>query len=497
MPAITRYLLRFGIYSLALGVIAIAFLVSAARMLLPLADQYQDEIENLLGESLGYPVQIESLSAKWRGVYPSVALKNVVIRDPDRHDSSWISLQEMEVWFNPYQYWLNKKILVNKYKVTGTTLNIEKNPDGSLRLNGRNLSPESELSLSFIREMLSSISAIDLEEINFSYTGAGDNPSHVNIHAERLELHQQTSHIRVAGVLHRPEDENGYASFIGLLPDEASTFEGANVKFHLKVDTELKDWLTPWLPGGMSIKQGYSYIQIWGNTRGPILQDIDVQLAVTDLVWQRTLVSTGEPLLPGKLKGFSTHARWQRTHQGWTLVADPLLVATPTKTWESGKLVLVHQDASEGKQQSLAGRLNFLNLDDLTAWSSTLLENFSLREKFNELDLKGGVGSIVFSMQGPVFSPQQYTVNANVKGLDFRSIDGLPGISGVDGFVQFTESDGEIMLDSTGFHMSFPVLFRQDLYAETMSGVVHWHHDDEMWQLGSNDIRLSNQDIEI
>jgi len=497
MPAITRYIFRFGIYSLALGVIAIAFLVSAARMLLPLADQYHGEIENLLGKSLGYPVHIESLSAKWRGVYPSIALKNVVIRDPDRPGNTWIRLQEMEVWFNPYQYLIKKNIPVNKYKITGTTLNIEKNPDGLLRLNGRNITSESELSLSSIREMLSSISAIDMEEISFSYSGAGDNPKQVNIHAERLELHQQAGHIRVAGVLHRSEDENDYASFIGLLPDEASTFGNANVKFHLQVDTKLKDWLTPWLPGGMRINQGYSYVQIWGNTRGLILQDIDVQLAVTDLVWQRTLVSTGEPLLPGKLMGFSTHVRWQQTQQGWTLVADPLLIATPTKIWESSKLVLVHQDAAKGKQQSLAGRLKFLNMDDLTAWARTLLEDFSLREKLNDLDLQGDVGSIVFTMQGPVLAPQQYTVNARLKGLGFRSIDGLPGINGVDGVTRFNQSGGDIVLDSNGFHLMFPVLFRRDLYAEAMSGVVRWHHDDEMWQLGSNDISLRNQDIEI
>jgi len=496
MPAYTRYIFRFGVYSLALSVIAFAFLVSAARMLLPLADQYRDEIESLVSESLGFPVQIGDLSAKWRGIFPSVALQDVVIYDPDSVDNQWIKLQQMELWFNPYKLLLSKNIPVNRYKITGASLSLEQKLDNSLHLNGRKISTESELSLGFLRDLLSHISAIDLEEVSLSYTRAGDTQVSVGAWAERLELFKQDNHIRVAGVLHRSKSQRGYASFIGLLPDDASTFDTANVTFHLKVDTELGDWLTPWLPGGMSLKKGYSTIQIWGNTRGLTLHDIDIQFVATDMSWQRTLVSTGEPLLPGKLKGLSTHVRWQRTDHGWTLIADPLLVVSAEKTWEPGKLVLVHHDATEDKKQSLSGSLNFLNLDDMVAWTGTWLEDFSLRERLHELALQGDLKSIIFSLQGPVFTPQQYTVNASVEGLEFRSIDGLPGLSGVDGFTQFTQSDGEIVLDSSDFRVTFPVLFRRDLFADSMSGVVRWHHDDELWQLSTYDISLINQDIE-
>lgn len=496
MSAITRYLFRFGFYSLALGVIAFAFLVSAARMLLPLADQYRDEIEGLISESLGYSIQIGSLSAKWRGVYPSVALTDIVIHDPDRPGSRWISLKQMEAWFNPYQLLLRQDIPINKYKIKGASLHVEQGSDGAFKLNGREISSEGDLSLAFLRDLLSQINAIDLEEIELAYTGNEAQAKPVEVLAEKLELRQQDNHIRVAGVVHRPADKEGYASFIALLPDAARTFDTANVTFHLKLETELNNWLTPWIPGGMSVSNGHAYIQVWGNTAGLSLQDLDVQLIATDMAWQRTLPDSGEPLLPGKLKGLSTHVRWQHTHQGWSLVADPLLVTTPAKTWRPGKLVLVHQDAANGIQQSLGGSLNFLSLEDVTAWASTWLADFALREKLHELTLQGDLESVIFSIQGPVFAPQQYTVNASVKGLGFRSIDGLPGISGVDGVTRFTQSDGEIVLDSNGFQLLFPVLFRRDLYAEHMSGIVRWHHDDQIWQLGTHDLSLRNQDIE-
>jgi len=497
MPAITRYIIRFGIYSLALGVIAFAFLVSAARMLLPLADQYRDEIEIQVSESLGFPVQIGNLSAKWRGVYPSVALKDIIIRDPDRPNSRWISLQEMEVWFSPYQFLINKSTPINKYKITGATLDMVRGPDGLFTLNGRQISTKGEISLGFLRDLLSHIDAIDLESVHISYTGTGDNPESMEVHAERLEFNQQANHIRIAGVLHRPEDEKGYASFIGLLPDEARTFESANVKFHLKVDTDLKDWFSNWLPAGLRVNQGHSTLQIWGNTRGLSLQDLDIQLVATDMAWQRTLPGTGEPLLPGKLKGLSTHVRWQRTQHGWTLIADPLLVVTPARRWQHSKLVLVHRDAAGDTLQNLAGSLNFVNLKDMTAWASTWLGDFSLREKLHELALQGEMDTIIFNLQGPVSAPELYTVNASVTGLGFRSVDGLPGLSGVDGITQFNQSGGEIVLDSSGFRLKFPVLFRRDLHADSMSGVVRWHQDDDMWQLGSKDISIRNQDIEI
>ncbi len=496
MPAFTRYILNFVFYGLAAGVIAVAFLVSATRMLLPLADQYRDEFQALISDSLGYPVHIGKLNAKWRGVYPSIALEDIVIHDLDMADSDWIRLQQMEAWFSPYQLLLGQNIPFNRFRLSGAAVDLEQGKDGLFKLNGKTISSEGELSLRYLRDLIANIKSIDLEKVELSVKGIGGQPGDVRVRAQRLEFHQQGDQIRLSGLLQRPEDDQGYASFIALLPDTAETFETANLTFHLKVDTGLGIWLKPWLPDGLSVKTGHAAVQAWGNTTGLLLQDLDVQSVVTDLSWQRTLVSSGEPLLPGKIKGFSNHVRWQRTGQGWSLVASPLLVASQTNNWEPGRLVLVHQDAVNGEQQRLSGTMDFLNLQDMATWASTWVDDFVLREKLHELSLQGKLESVVFTIAGPVTHPQQYTINAKVEDLAFRGVDGLPGVSGMDGLARFTQADGEIVLDSREFQLMFPVLFRRDLYAEQISGVVRWHRSEDLWQLGTDELILQNRDIE-
>ena len=76
-----RYLISGFWLSLAVLIIVIGLLFSAARLMLPELGKYHDDVAAWVGSALGQPVKIDALGAGWRGLGPSVELRGVTVLD--------------------------------------------------------------------------------------------------------------------------------------------------------------------------------------------------------------------------------------------------------------------------------------------------------------------------------------------------------------------------------------------------------------------------------
>ena len=77
-----------------------AILVTALRLALPLADDYRDQVAEMLSKRLGYPVQVGALSVRLSGLTLRLTLDNVVLRDP-RTRAEVLSLRALELDLDP------------------------------------------------------------------------------------------------------------------------------------------------------------------------------------------------------------------------------------------------------------------------------------------------------------------------------------------------------------------------------------------------------------
>ena len=112
-----------------------AVVLTAARMWVPLLNDYRVEIENAVSQVLNRQVSIGGLDATWRGLGPVLKLKNVHI---DLQDADQGSLEIREVWvtIDADHYLAEREVQVTAIDVIGADLVVIRDVAGEIFLDG-------------------------------------------------------------------------------------------------------------------------------------------------------------------------------------------------------------------------------------------------------------------------------------------------------------------------------------------------------------------------
>ena len=88
--------LRLVWLTAAVLIVALAFTLSAVRLLLPGMSEYRVQIESVARDFLQRPVQIGSLDTAWHGLSPVLKLNQVVIQD-QQFPNGELTIDEVQV----------------------------------------------------------------------------------------------------------------------------------------------------------------------------------------------------------------------------------------------------------------------------------------------------------------------------------------------------------------------------------------------------------------
>ena len=136
MTTITRFITRHVFLAILLALVALALLLTAARLFTPtLLAAYTDDIAAMATDRLGRPVTIGSLSARWRGVGPVLVLRDVTLWQDDRSATA-LELDEIEVDFGAADMLTSGYLAPGRITVHGAHLTVVRHRDGKLSLRG-------------------------------------------------------------------------------------------------------------------------------------------------------------------------------------------------------------------------------------------------------------------------------------------------------------------------------------------------------------------------
>jgi uncharacterized protein (TIGR02099 family) len=139
MRAATRNIIRkiwhAGWIFVASFLILLALLFSGIRLMLPLATDYKNDIENLVTGLSGYPARIARIDTDWHWFKPRLKLIGVRLED-GATGSELFAAQEIIVAINPFSSLVNRRVEIDDLAVVRTHFSLRRDEAGKLYAQG-------------------------------------------------------------------------------------------------------------------------------------------------------------------------------------------------------------------------------------------------------------------------------------------------------------------------------------------------------------------------
>jgi len=370
--------------SFSIAVISIAVLLSVARMLLPLVDEYRAEIESWLSVELDRKLKIGSITAAWKGLYPKLVVSEVSLLSEDGKDS-WLEIEEIRVSVNILSLLSAGHVETGVINVVGTSISLEHHDDGGYSMNGVRMGKGNLRSWLFSRKH---ISILDSEFI-LKDPRVGDGIFEFKDASILLENFGQ--HHQIRGLLSLPEQEGRNLSFVldifGDIKDKPETLKS---KFYAEGDALFGSWLRKWGFRALKFNAGEAKFHIWAGGSLKKLKWVEGDIGLHDLEWS-ILPKEGmdkEPIFTVtgaqgyKLNKVSGNFFWKAEQNGWALDIEQFDFSREiAQAWPSSSFNLVYKQSSENISE-WEGKLEFLRIQDLNA---LLISNTALGSKVRGL----------------------------------------------------------------------------------------------------------------
>ncbi|AFL75922.1 YhdP family protein [Thiocystis violascens] len=535
---------RLSAFSLTLGLaalIALAMLMSGARLALPWFEGSRDALEQSLSQRLGYRVTIGTLHVRLSGFAPRLVLDQVRLSDP-RAGAQALRLKTVELDLDVLGYLRLASPQFRRITLVGACLTLERSRDGGLRLVGLEALKSDDprtlerfLGQGHFNLVESEIRLIDagrdgvplrLTEVNLQLRNAGR--SHrLDLSARPVPIAPDVATVGRDSTRRDAFGDGGWASDPSggrdARPPDGSNAGSTQLQVSAKLSgppTDLRSWSGQlhaslagtdlgWLApaerlNGWTIETGSARLDSWHRIRAGRLER---SLLRVDLLGLSLRPGSGasEPAgNPGEprslvLPRVRALARVRPQDSGWRLeVAD--LNASVGGADLSG-LALDLRTNGDGAVSRLALAADQLELADAVGilraspWglSESAARLVEARPHGRVTDLRLRAEGLPPNRQD---RPLRWQASATLSELAFERTDALPGFAGLGARLSADQDGGELQLGSTGLSLDLSPLFSERLNLDQFSGRLGWRRDPTgLWQVSGRDFHLENADL--
>lgn len=476
----------------AAAVILLAVLVGMARLLLPMAPEYQDNIRHFANEATGFDVQFGQLSASWPLHGPEIRFFDVHIRTRDGRQPV-LDAAELTVGINLLQLISERRLLPGRVAVRQADVRIERLPDGKLLVNAVALE---DLLRRPRRPELPRLD-LELQDIGVLLHEAGRLVPDVSLMTRKLELRLAADSIGFEGEIDGRDELGRRFRISGTLPAAllpgGTSLEDAPVpewSFRLAAaDLEfgraLRLLANQWVP----LQSGRGQLEIELAMSGLVPREMNLELELGE-----TRIESAPGVEDTSYRQLGMSARWRRSASGWQASLDRLFTRRGNKTTKaaSAEISYVLQKSGAGQYKARAESVRMADIWPLVrSVASPALRSGPLPEK-----LLGEVLDFRLTADVGPDKPASWQAQATLKNLGLVMPSPGWALAGVTGKLQANERGGQIDVDAGEGLLRLPWLFRADLHTTRTRGIFAWKLAPAGLQLYTDDLRISNAEIE-
>ncbi len=492
---VTWHVSRWTLYVSAALLVLLAVVFAIARYLLPMIAEQKPELELYLSQRSGHQVRIESLHAYWDGLHPGAKLGGLQVYAADgvrpaiRLSEVRLSLALLPLLWGDFE--------INSLVVVNPKLALERLADGRLRVSGFDpLAPVERGQDEKFVNWLFQQGRLEIENGELQWFDRRETGAALRLARVNLGLRNDGERHRLGFSAEFPPgicDECSLALDISGNPLASADWDG---DIHLRTARTdigaLPLILREKLPQGL---RGQFALQLRSGWEQGRPASIKGSVKVSGL--HLPLPGWETPLGINEAGG---DLNWRARSAGWRLdIANPV-VGLSGAPWMGGHLRLVYQpEASEFQ-------IRHLNVDDLTGFVTRLKKEISesaknvpantaaLLDAWLGLRPGGTVENFSLRLQGDWLSPEDYSLETDIRNGAVLAYGKYPGARGVSGHLSLAREKGSFRIDSTGMALSLPRVFRQPLEARRVSGDLTWERYAGYWLVNGSALRVNGDD---
>lgn len=466
----------------AVPVLLLAAYVVVARQLMLLVPDYRQDLEALLEQRLGFPIEIEDLRGEMDGLSPRFQVRGLTLPDADGEPS--LRLDQVAVSVKVLPTLWHRQPYLRELSVRGVDLHLVRDPDGGIRLRGLEAlrrdggDPRDTLRTLYRQDR------ILIDDARFSLDWPGLPP----LAASSLTLamvndgDQHDLSVRVEA-RDRPFSVDARLSVEG----EPLDLKQLDARGYLDVQGErLQEWLPEGRDWPLDLAALDGRVRAWGRVRGGEVSDGQVRLTAPDAT-----LTDGTHQWP--LSDLNLDALWRHGSDGESqLSVTSLTGETPAGAVAPGPVALRWRGDGERRRWRFEGRDLAIHAltRQLAQWPFALPEGLdTVRDRLREHEPRGVLEAVY--LQGE--EQRVETLQARFAGLASDALDRVPGVTGLSGWLAGTPTEGVARINGEPLEVTVPRLYDHPLSA-AFNGPLRWHTDEQRWWVETGVLRAVNAD---
>ena len=478
MPAAVGKAFRWVLGFAGVCVLAIALLLGALRVLLPLTPAFQEEIAQWTSESLGYPVEFARIEPAWGLTGPEFRLRGVRVMS-ERGGGPLLLADEILVGLNLRQLLPGGGLTLGRMSIAGARLAVARQGPDSFSIQGRDPAyiPGGPAGL------LAFVPAdIQVQDIWIEYVEPARNVRE-DLWLERLSIKISGGRIALDGRVVLPEE---YGEWLGL---------GA--------DIDLEQWTRALAPSGAwrlhlegravhlekirELVAEASALPMVGTGDFSVFADL-IDAGVEQLFGE--LDFTGLRITAGPaghvFDSVSGQFEWQRQGREYSLSAARIKVARNGEAWPDTELDTVWSHGGDGTLNGLRLESPFVRLEDampplLGLAACTAMAGWALPGG-------GDVTGLVLD-----WAPARNAVpeiQADFRGLELEWAGRGLALAGLDGRLRHQAEAGSARLALSGGASFRAPWLEEAAPLEELQAELSWRKGPDAWALEGSNLRL-------
>lgn len=476
----------------AAAVIVLAVLVGIARLLLPMAPEYQDDIRHFANEATGFDVQFGQLSASWPLHGPEIRFFDVQIRTQDGLQPV-LDAAELSVGINLLQLITERRLLPGRVAVRQADVRIERLADGQVLVNAV---PLDDLFRQPQRPGLPRLD-VELQDIGVVLRDAGRLVPDASLMTRRLKLGLAPDRVSFEGEIDGRDELGRSLKFAGTLPAAllpgAASVEGAPppewflslVARDMEMGRLLRLLANQWTP----LRSGRGQLEIELAMSGLVPREMKLDLELGE-----TRIERAPDVEDTRYRQLGLGVRWKRSANGWQANVDRLVTRRGNKARKAASAAVSYaqQTSGTGRYKAHAESLRLVDIWPLfRSVAASGLRNGPLPER-----LLGELQDFDLAADVTPDKPVSWRAQATLKEVGL--VMPTPGwaLAGISGKLRANEQGGQIEVDAGEGLLRLPRLFRADLRTTRTEGTFAWKSVAAGLQLYSDDLRISNAEIQ-
>jgi uncharacterized protein (TIGR02099 family) len=482
-----RLILRWTMQIAAALVIVLALLVGVARLLLPEAAAFREEIRAAVTRTTGFDIDFALLSAGVSLYGPELRLVDTVVNWPD--GSELAAADEVAVSIDVLAWLTSGRIVPGRVYVEGSSVDVKVDADGELTIQGH---PLADFSRSDQEPRLEDLpeSLLHLSAIKFSFRNEQRDGPQIAGSIDDLEV--QLDEMRL-DVFARVDPGISYGRAIELeaqIPlqlvtaDPDAQFEESwDLRLNAR-DFRLDKWieLTEFREQPVIDSEGNAEIRVRFNGRLPVAVETDLELE------QIRLARPGrEPVAIDRVEGL---LEWRQASGGWLVSGERFRIVRGALVWPQSEFHLRYSAGPEPDRHRYVATAGFLRVEDLLPLAEAIAPN-QLRESGFNGSVTGDLTDLNLELVLLEQHVAEFELSGEFTAAGYVSASRDIEIAGFSGQVSADEGGGNLKINSRDARFGVSALFNNVFDITELDGLAIWRSGPEGYRVLADGIRLT------